>query len=347
MEDLKLKKILATCTAIFFLSALVLGYLFYKTYAKLDEANVVLHAREDKIQTFNKKLGLAESNLRRQDDLIDKYNSEVSSMGKEFLSLKKKYKLYLRARDQTIASLKGQIGGGSTTVIVDGGQPDQSGTPQVISYEWQESLKRFKLTDPNIFEKDNETFNYKQHFKIKGFVFSDKTGNVQVRKVDLKEVVPVTKSDGSVEYSDVSGSDMELVSSEFEYSNQSEREKSLLDMITLKPLATLDVIALPTGKPLLPGVGLELINVGHLIDYANLGLYGKIALDVSDPLKGSLESSRVGVGVNYWVAPPILNTNFSLGVSASIPLNNFGELMITMDLIVYLTGDLDPLRTLK
>lgn len=352
MNEDKVKRNLTILASLLLLTTLSLSYLCYKTYNKLEEANIVLKSKIDDIQDFNKKLGLANSNLRRQDDLIKKYESEMGTMEAEFLALKNKYDLDIKSRDETIAKLKGGTTGGTTIVVVENQKDDQASSTEEtkftkISYQWQDPTQRFKLVDPNIFEKNNEIFEYIQYLKLKGYVFSDATGNIQVRKVAIQEVLPVTQKDGSIKYKEIKDSKVELVESEFEYSNESKRNKVFLDIFSLRPLATFDLLAIPGGKGFLPGLGVEVFNIGNLIDYANLGIYGKLALDLDNPQNGSLQSSRLGVGVNYWLTPPIINTNFSIGLSASTPLNNFGQALVTMDLIVYLTGDLNPFSTLK
>lgn len=335
-----------------------LGYLFYKSSVKLGEANNVIAARVDEIQEFDRKLGIAESNLITKDNLVKKYEKELEELDDEFQDLTKKYDLDIKSRDRTIAGLRGRTTGGNTTVTVtekpkEGEKPSGGEFTTVvevtkevcnnkaIGYEWSDEKERFSLKDPDIFEKGNETFEYKQYFEIKGYVFTDDTGNVQVKKVELKEVHP--KGDAETEnvtYEPIEGSDINLVSSKFEYTNKIGDDKSLLDIVTLRPIATFDTAVTP-------GLGLEVINLGRYFDYLNLGFYGKLAFDVSDPLGGSLQNSRVGVGVAYHLIPPLVNTNFAVGASVSTPFNNLGQPVLTIDLILYLTDDLNPFQWLK
>ena len=117
----------------------------------------------------------------------------------------------------------------------------------------------------------------------------------------------------------------------------SEKEKQwrLLDPITLRPVAFIDTA-------LTPGIGLEVVNLGRWVPWANVGIVPKVAFDLSDPLGGSLQNSRMGVGVVYHLVPPLVNTNFALGASISTPFNDLGTMVFTLDATFYLTQDLFP-----
>lgn len=333
----------------------VLGYLFYKSSVKLDQANNVISARTDEIQEFNKKLGIAESNLRTEENLTKKYKKEIDALDKEFLKIKSKYDLDLKSRDNTIAYLKGKVKGGNSSVTIEKPKNEVNSevkefttvievtreicNNEIVGYQWEDDKKRFKLKDPDIFEKGNEEFEYKQHFEITGYVFEDETGNIQVKKLELREVYPV-ENEEEVEYKEIENSNISLVSSKFEYTNKVKDEKHLLDIVTLRPIASFDTAVTP-------GLGLEVINLGRYFDYLNVGLYGKLAFDVSDPLGGSLQNSRIGVGINYHLIPPLLDTNFAIGASVSTPFNDLGQYVLTVDLILYLTDDLNTFQWLK
>jgi hypothetical protein len=349
MQDKRILYVLIALSMALLACTSILGYLFYKSSQKLHEANVVISAHVDEIQEFDTKLGVSESNLRRKEDLVKQYKKELGDLDKEFLDLQKKYDLDIKSRDHTIAGLRGKIRGGNSSVTTSNSSGEFTTVVEVtkemcdnqaIAYQWEDDKNRFKLKDPDIFEQDNEEFEYKQFFEIKGYVFTDETGNVQVKKVELQEVYPENKAGEEPEYKPVEGSNITLVSSEFEYTNKIGNDKSLLDIVSVRPIASFDTA-------IMPGLGLEVINLGNYLDYINLGLYGKLAFDVSDPLGGSLQNSRLGLGVSYHLIPPFLDTNFAIGASVSTPFYDLGQPILTIDLILYLTDDFHPLQWLK
>lgn len=281
------------------------------------------------IQTLNEDLGLADSELTSQKTLTEQYKKQLSDKDSEFEKERIKYKLEIRSRDQTIATLRGKTNGGSSgtgTVACPGLPPEKQ---PVVDYFWQDNLKRFRLDDPNIFVQNNETFTYSQNIKVKGEVFKDKTGNVQVRRVAIEEV--------TLDGKPIEGAKVSLIESKFDYVNEKleEKEKKLVDVFTFRPLATFDIA-------LQPGIGFEVANLGRYIDYANVGVYGKVSADVSDPLKGSLQNSRLGIGLNYHFIPPFVKTNFAVGAAVNLPFNKLDSPVLTVDAILYLTEDLNP-----
>lgn len=326
----KLLLLFAVILAALSITALFLFSKLVQQKQKTEELNSLIDSlnknREIEITKLNKKLGLAESLLISQEQLKKQYEEELTEKDEEFEKLRKKYKLDIVSKDKTIAELLGQAQTGDTIVIGDCNNND--GSKSVISYKWTDSLQRFVLVDDDIFTKDNEQFNYKLKFMIKGEIFSDKTGNTKARKVELIEV-------HGDENTPVSNSSVQLISNDFTYINERElaTKKKLSDIFVLRPLATYDIA-------MMPGIGLEFVNLGNLIDYANLGLYGKIAGDISSPLNGSLQNSRIGMGVNYHFVPPLLKTNFAVGASVNLPFNKLDSPILTIDAILYLTEDL-------
>ncbi len=209
---------------------------------------------------------------------------------------------------------------------------------QVIKYKWREDLGRFVLEDPDIFVEGDETFITEQHLIVVGHVLYGKDGNLQIRRVELKEVIPSgTDPDGNIIYKPIDGSNIELVDSQFEYTNTLPvKEKHFFDIITLRPIATFD-------SHLTPGLGLEIVNFGRFLRWGNFGIAPEVSFDVSDPLGGSLQNSRMGIGVHYHLLPPLVTTNFALGVGLSTPFNHFASLdhlVFTVDLSLFLTDDL-------
>lgn len=331
------KKKMATFYAIFSTIAiflLVLGNLFLfsylgnekektKTLENKIEAMSQLHNNE--ILKLNKELGISESKLVQQEVLAEKYKSELTKKDAAFEKLRKKYNLDIKSRDDLIAELKGSAVG--STVVV-GNCGDEENKP-VIKYAWKDNLNRFILNDENIFVDGNEQFSYKLKFSVKGEIFSDKDGIIKTRKVSIKEVAG---NDNKV----VSDSNVEIVSNDFIYVDDKQpREKKILDVFTLRPITTFDIA-------LMPGFGLEILNTGKLVDFANIGLYAKLAADITNPFNGSLQNSRLGIGINYHVIPPLLKTNFAIGAAINLPFNKLDSPVLTIDAILYLTEDLNP-----
>jgi hypothetical protein len=73
-----------------------------------------------------------------------------------------------------------------------------------------------------------------------------------------------------------------------------------------------------------------------------LGVYTKLSADLKDPLKGSLQNSRIGIGINYHFIPPVIKTNFAIGAAINLPFNKLDSPVLTVDAILYLTEDLNP-----
>lgn len=309
--------------------------------SKLDDANRVITSKIEEIQEFDQKLGIAESELRREEDLAVKYKDEIESFKKELKTKSDKIKtqdLVIKSRDETIAILNGVIGpgGGSTsTTVVGNTNVSAVCGGEVIAYQWSDKNKRFSLSDPDIAISDNEEFTYRQLIRVKGVVVSDKEGNVQIKKVSAEEVLERTDENGNAVFETIPDSNLKLVSSQFEYTNELKEKKGfrVFDPITLRPVVGFDTA-------LTPSVGIEVANIGRWLPYVNIGLVPKIAFDVSDPLNGSLQNSRVGVGLIYHLAPPFIDTNVGIGMSLSTPFNNVGQMVLTVDATFYLTPDL-------
>lgn len=349
---------LVVIAAVGLLSSTALGYSLYMTSKNLADANRVINAKIDEIQEFDSKLGIAESDLRREKDLREKYQDEIKAFQRELQQKTDKIRtkdLQISSRDQTIAALRKKITGGTSTVTEVDTKKDETGqevkfetivdvkevcSDKTLAYSWKDEHDRFRLRDPDISQSGDETFEYKQYIKITGLVLTDDTGNVQVKKITATEVLRGEDDAGNPVYEAVKDGDLLLVDSSFEYTNKEENDKHILDIVTLRPFVSFDTAVTP-------GFGLELINLGRYIDYANFGLYGKLAFDVSDPLGGSLQRSRFGVGLAYHIVPPLVSTNFAIGASVSTPFNDIGQVVFTVDIILYLTEDLNPFRWLK
>lgn len=338
------------------IAVLLLGAFSAHTFYALQDEKTKLTAKDAEIQQLDTNLGLAESKLLSAEELNDKYKTEIDGFPEKLKKIVDEYDLKLKSKDTAIAELRNKVKGGRTTVVIkDGPAPngnpgdgnsvdvkDSDGNPidpppQVISYEWEEELGRFHLKDPDIFTPDNEEFLARQHMKVMGHVFFGKDGQLQIRKVELQEVVPNgVDEEGNPKYVLVPNSKIELIDSQFEYTNNLPvKKKRLLDIVTLRPIATFDTA-------ITPGLGMEFLNLGRLIDYANVGLNAKLSADLTDPLGGSLQRSRMSVGVHYQFIPPLLDTNFAVGASVGVPFNDLTQPMFTLDVILFLTQDLSP-----
>lgn len=326
---------------------LLLGAFGAKIFYDLEDEKNKLTARDAQVQQLDTELGIAKSELNEVQELNNKYKEEISGFSEKLKEKINEYDLQLKSRDETITALRNKIEGGTTTTIVRGlREPVENNEacpkPEelVIGYAWQDDLGRFHLEDPDIFVEGNEIFVSQQYLQVVGHVFYGKDGQLQVKRIEVREVIPDGEGlDGKPKYRAVPDADITLVASNFEYSNNLPvRKKGLLDIITLRPFVSFDTA-------LTPGLGLELVNLGRLIDYANIGLNTKLALDLSDPLGGSLQRSRIGVGTQYQLLPPFLDTNIALGVGLSMPFDHIGDirhLTFTIDAIFYLTPDLNP-----
>jgi hypothetical protein len=297
----------------------------------LKSAQNIIDAKEAGIQELNNKLKIADSDLLTKDALNKKYADELASLESDFKNIVKKYNLELESRDKVIAQLKGKVNGGTTTVAIkesaDSGATGDKPSTQVISYSWQDPAKRFKLTDPDIFTKDNESFEYKQKVAVTGYVYTDLTGELKIRKLTLQEVI----TDSTGKQVPVDGSNIEVIDNKFEYIKLQPNEKSMWDIWHPRLLVSFN-------SQLYPGIGVELINLGRYIDYANISLNTKIAINPTNGLSG-LKSSTVGVGLAYQLAPPLLDTNLGLGAGIATPMDNFlGRYIVTVDAIFYLTN---------
>lgn len=346
------KEVLVGAVVFLLLLSLSLFYLLYKAGGKIEESNRIISAKVAEIQEFDSRIGVAESDLRRAKDLEKKYKDEIKDFKKELNKKQNQFdasSLEIKSKDETIARLKNIIQGGSSSVTEVKETTDLSGktvvvetivdvkevcSNRILSYTWKDKYDRFELKDPDIGESGDESFFQSQYIKISGVVLQDKTGDIQVKRVVATEVF----KEGD-KFRDIGGAKLSLVSSKFEYVNEKEG-KSLIDIVGLRPFALFDLSAKP-------GIGLEVLNFGRYSNYLNFGLYGKLALDVSDPVMGSLQNSTVGLGVSYHLLPPLVPTNFAIGASLNTPFNNFGQPIVTLDLILYLTEDINPLTWLK
>lgn len=331
--------IVAISIALAGISGVLLNSLL-STQDELRRVNNVINAKVDEIQTFDSNLNIAESDLRIQKDLISKYKKELNEMDLEFKKLTKDYNLKLKTRDSSIAYWKGRASGGTQTITtpkVDGETFDTVVEIDVkelcggktLAYEWKDNDLRFHLYDPDISVSGDEVFEYKQYVSIRGYVFSDDTGQIQIKRIEVKEVTPVER-DGDTVYLPIPGQNVKLVDSKFEYINSLEHSNKWSDVFGIRALVLMDT-------NLYPGIGIEVLNLGRWIDWANVGLYGKLAFNVQEDFS-NLNQSTVGAGVLYHFVPPLVNTNMAIGISANTPFNHVGRIMLSIDAIFFLNN---------
>lgn len=334
---------IALVVAIILLIA-VSGYTLFLSN-QYHEQNIALTAKDAELQQANLDIGLSKSKLVKGRELEKDLRTKIRGMEDEFQKLVREHELKIKSNDQTIIALRNQLVGGTTTVVIHDG-PDTGTITELpeecreyqackaiedsrISYKWQDPLERFSLIDPNIWVKGDEQFTSSQYFKIEGFVFESKEGQLQTRKVSVKEV----DKDGK----EIPGATTEVVEANFTYTNRSveNRRAGILDVITLRPYASFDTT-------FQPGFGLELLNLGRFIPYANIGVGPSISFDVSDVLGGSLQRGRLGLSAQYHLVPPIFDTNIAIGMGVGVPFNNLSSPVFSVSLIFYLTPDLNP-----
>ncbi len=271
-----------------------------------------IHSKQ--IIELNAKLGISQSNLIAADDLAKKYRSELDSLPPPVVKIIKEEKLVLRSRDSSVF----QVDGVATT-----GTVQTTSKKDAIEYVWTDNLHRFHLVDSNIYVPGDELFTYTQNFRLKGLVFKNADGTVQLRKVELREV----HRDKSGAITEIPDSKSTLIDSQFEYESD-QITKNINDIWHPKLIAGASV-----GQELQPKflVGAELVNVGHFLDYANIG--------ANIQVKPDWEATELGIGLSYNLLKPLLDTNLSLGISVSTPSNNLAnQWNMYVDAIFYLTN---------
>lgn len=288
-----------------------------------------LTEKEREMQKMHKDLGVAQSELVSREELIKRLEKDKEELDASFERFKKEHNLQIVSRDRTIASLEQKLKGGNSSAEVIPVSPNEGGcsgieTRCVISYNWEDNLKRFKLTDPNIFERGNEIFESEQIFKIYGEIYEQEDGSLQTRRLVLREVYQNEKG----EYIPIPDAKADIIDSQFEYHNPPtiETEFSWLDLFRLRAIALGTVTAFPDSGALKLGLGLEFFQ------FKGFGVNTHTALDFKDVEKWE---QRLGVAYN----PTILDQelNLGIGLSAGTPFAKFGqEWSFNIDLIFYL-----------
>lgn len=315
----------------------ILGFLQYNNYNNKKHNDALetykrqvsgqLSEKERKMQEMKTELGVSRSKLITQQDLTKLLKKENEEIDNQFEEFKRKHDLVIKSRDKTIASLKQKINGGTTNVIVSGGQDECSGIEDrcIISYDWEDHLKRFKLKDPNIFNSNDEIFESEQIFKIYGEIYKQKNGSLQTRRLVLREVY----KDKDGKYVPVPDAKAEIVDSDFQYSDSPTIEEwQWKDLFRLRLLSVGSITMFPDNGLLRIGLGLEFFS------WNGVGVNTHVALDFNDI--NNLEA-RIGASYNPTIFGRELN--LAIGMSAGTPfINIFKDYSLNLDLIFYINN---------
>lgn len=263
-----------------------------------------LTEQERELQAMKADLGVAKSELVTQKELAERLKKDKEEVDEEFDEFVEKHKLMIKSRDKTIASLKQEVKGGQTTVVVSNDEEGCTGIEDrcVISYNWQDNLGRFKLKDPNIFEDDNETFESNQTFKVYGEVYEQEDGSLQTRRLVLREMHQ--QEDGS--YAPIPGGKANVLDSEFEYHNPPaiETEWEWTDLFRLRGIAVGGVNIYPDSGRMMFGLGLEFFT------WEGFGIGTFTGLDFENP-------ERIAQHISIQYNPTLFDTELNLGIYAS------------------------------
>lgn len=276
-----------------------------------------LSDKEREIQTLNTELGLSQSQLVTQKELNKKLAADKDMINAEFEKFKKEHDLIIKSKDETIAQLRQQISGGQTNIdISDCVLPKDC----VISYEWQDTYKRFQLKDADIFIKDNEIFNSSQIFVIKGEIYKQKNGFLETRRVQLNEVYKVIENDKEV-YRPIPESKIDILDASFVYTDSPDTDLN-------SRLFTLRFFG---------GAGYNFNNIGvlgglEILHWKNFGLNSSTFFDTD-----SIKNSQGGLGIDYNLKIFNVPLNIAPGISIRTSFNNiFKHNNFGLDLIFFI-----------
>ena len=318
-----------------------LGFAVFELKSALADANSVITAQQaqltggkNELQRANSKLGLAESSLISKDALLDKYKKDVDDLNIQIGILKGGLRPTPTSVDRGTVVIGGKAEGkGVATISPSPGEKNNISVlpplpPAIIAYSWQDNAGRFHLEDPDIAKPGDESFSYKLKVRVSGYILEDPTGKIRGRQVIARELIEKQNPDGSISVEE--GAPLPIEDNIYQYSIPAP-DKKLADILRLRGYALFDT-------SLNPGIGLELLNIGNYFDYVNIGLGPFISIEVSD-MPSSLQSSLLGLGVQYTLVPPLISTNIGIGLGISTPADNlFGRFQVTGNIIFYLTN---------
>ena len=328
----------------FAIIAAFLVFAVFELKSALADANAAIAAQQaqligekEQLQKANVKLGLAESSVVSKDVLLARYKKDVEDLNIQLGALKGGKKPTPSSSDSGTVIASGNATGSGSATVTPGASPGGGGAgsiqqlplpPGIISYSWRDTAGRFHLEDPDIASPGDESFTYKLKIRVNGYILEDPTGKIRGRQVIARELVEKKNPDGSVSVEE--GPPLPIEDNIYLYSIQ-KPQKKLSDIFGLRGYAFFDT-------SLNPGVGLELLNIGRYFDYVNIGAGPFISIEV-DSLPGSLQSSLLGIGLQYTLVPPAISTNIGLGLGIATPADDlFGRFQVTGSIIFYLTN---------
>lgn len=284
-----------------------------------------LSDNERDLQRAHKEIGIMESRLTTQEKLTSKWKLSSSRKNKALKRFIKKHKLKIKSMDTTIVSLRQKINGGSTvvTIITDDDRCSEATDKCIISYDWNDDLDRFKLSDPNIFTDGDESFESEQVFKIYGEIYEQSDGSLQTRRLVLKEV---TLNSGG-KYEPINDVESNIISSNFTYTNSPIiSDTGWKDSFRLSPVILGSLSAYPDSGSTRLGLGVQFFS------WSGFGINTHIGFSFKDAEK---MEHRLG----FVYRPTLLKKrlNFAIGTSIGSPYVHFGDRWSrNVDLLFYL-----------
>jgi len=290
--------------------------------------------KERQLEAANEALGLSQSKLMEQHDLLQAYQEENIKVSADFEKFKKEYKIELESYQRTVAQLQEKLKNKNTTVVTVNNPREATDAPpdaqfdhiidpkkEKISYDWKSGDGRFELDDPDIFVANStKTFTLSQHFRVTGEIYREKVGFLKTQRLTLEEVIPDGKNrDGTTKYKTVGTA--QIVDSHFNYN-----EKSPDSWVPKKGVFGLWP-TISTGLSLANGLNPHLV-IGTGIDwisYKGLGTGINLYLDTT-----IVQQSAFGVDISY--RPTILGHQLNLGLFVGLateflkPFNSYDVL---------------------
>lgn len=274
-----------------------------------------LSVKEHQLEEANDALGIAQSKLQDQSDLLKSYQEENIKVNADLEKFKKTYNVQLESYQRTIASLQEQLSNRDSTVVTLNNprlptdpKPDMQfdhlidPAKEKVSYAWQSGDDRFSLYDPDIFVSNTvKTFKLNQSFRVTGEIYKEKNGFLKTQRLTLEEVIPNGQNkDGTTQYKTVGTA--KLVDSKFNYSEQSPDafwpKKGIFGIWPVISVgAGLDNGLVPH---LMIGTGLEFIS------WKGLGLGTAVYLDTN-----TFQDSSFAVQLSY--RPTIIGHQLNVG----------------------------------
>lgn len=279
------------------------------------------------LQSAHYDVGVTKSRLITQEELSEKLKKENEEKDGKFLNFVKKHNLQVKNFDRTIAELKQKVDGGiTTTVISDDERCNGIEKFCVIGYSWRDSLGRFELRDPNIFNEGDEVFESNQTFKIFGEIYEQKDSSLQIRRLVLREMF----KNQNGEYEPIPGGKADIVDSEFNYSNTPAptQEKGWRDLFRLRAIIISSI-------GMFPNVGQTHLGFGvQFFELRGFGVNTHTAFDFED-----ISNTEQRIGFSY--SPRLFDSdlNFAMHLSLGTSFASFfKDYSISTGMVFYLNN---------